>query len=104
MKTILLITIFIISNYAYCQKKDDGGIVMFFVNSKNERIVIDTINVTSFNQKNKNIRFDTTYFYSDHIYKLLSPGIYIIEIQVKNLPKIVIKNVIIQTDKLTHCK
>ena len=46
MKTILLITIFIISNYAYCQKKDDGGIALFFVNSKNERIVIDTIKVT----------------------------------------------------------
>ena len=74
---------------------------MKIINSKNERIIIDTIKVNSYNQKNKNIRFDTTFYNSDKIYNFLSAGNYKIEIQVKNSPKIVIKNVIIQRDKLT---
>ena len=74
---------------------------MKLINSKNEHIVIDTIKVTSFNQKNKNIRFDTTYFYSDNIYKFLSPGIYTIEIHIKNFPIILIKNIKVRSDILT---
>ena len=101
MKSVLLILLIIISNYSICQKKDDGGILMKLVNSKNERIVIDTIKVTSFNQKNKNISYDTTLFNVNQIHKFLSPGIYTIVIQLKDSPIIWIKNVIVKSDILT---
>jgi stage V sporulation protein SpoVS len=101
MKSVLLILLIIISNYSIGQKKDVGGILLTIVNSKNERIVIDTIKVTSLNQKNKNISYDTTFFNANEIYKFLSPGIYTIKIQIKNSPIILIKNVMVRSDILT---